>query len=54
MKKLTEETEEEPNESLSESDESIDHTEEIKNIENKTETLHSEGKNKCDTKRIHN
>ena len=52
VKKLTEETENEPNESLSKSDESIHHLEEIKNIEEKKETLHSEKKR--GKKRIHN
>ena len=53
VKKLTEETEDEPNESLSELDESIRHIEEMKNIEEK-QTLHSENKTKRDAKRIRN
>ena len=42
---LTEETENETNETLSGSDESIHHREEIKNVKEK-QTLHSENKNK--------
>ena len=49
----SEKTEDEPNESLSEMDESIRHIEEMKYIEEK-QTLHSENKNKRDAKRIRN
>ena len=48
MRKLTEEEETEPSESMSESDESIYHIEEIKNIVDQ-QKLHSKNKNQRNT-----
>ena len=54
MKKLTEEEETEPNESMSESDESIYHIEEIKKIVEQQKHYTAKNKNKWNTKRIYN